>query len=161
MIEAVNSVIANASLLRGSVEQLAAAASFAGDEVAVRSVAQGPVAPYVSPYISLDTNYDTAVLQIRDSDTGDVVTQFPSETALQQRQRAETRQALAQSLQSSPQSAVAPVAPARTAPVAQSIPLVQNEAPAAIGGTAQQAIAALSAGAQSGQVTPTTVNVTA
>lgn len=54
----------------------------------------GPEAPYISPYISVDINYNKAVLQIRDSDTGDVLKQFPSESRLQQiRQETAARQA--------------------------------------------------------------------
>ncbi len=88
MIEAVNSVLASASLLRGNVEQVSAARSFDVDIDVDTQVADVPKAPFISPYISVDLNANKAVLQIRDSDTGDVVRQFPSEQRLQQ-QRAE------------------------------------------------------------------------
>ena len=84
MIEAVNSVVANASVLRGQAEAVSAARSFAANPERVQEVVQ---APYISPYISMDVNYNKAVLQIRDSDTGDVLKQFPSETALEFRSR--------------------------------------------------------------------------
>ncbi len=88
MIEAVNSVIANASLLRGNTEQVDASRAFASNPERVQEVvARSPSAPFVSPYISVDVRFDTAVLQIRDSDTGDVVSQFPSESAMAARQR--------------------------------------------------------------------------
>lgn len=77
MIEAVNSAISNAQQARFTADQVATLNSFAADIEAVESVARGPVAPYVSPYVSVDTRFDTAVLQIRDSDTGDILTQFP------------------------------------------------------------------------------------
>ena len=44
-----------------------------------------PRAPYISPYISLDLDTNKAVIQIRDSDTGDVVRQFPTERSLRLR----------------------------------------------------------------------------
>ena len=90
MIEAVNSVVSNAPLVRGNAEQVSAARSYAASpEVAAQAVARIPQAPYISPYISLDVNYDRAVLLIRDSETGDVLRQFPSESTLQQVRRSE------------------------------------------------------------------------
>lgn len=47
--------------------------------------------PYVSPYVALDPRFKTAVLQIRDSDTGDVRDQFPSHAVLEARDRAAKR----------------------------------------------------------------------
>lgn len=84
MIEAVNSVLSNSPLVRGSVDQ----ASVARAEI--QSVASSPQAPYISPYISVDINYNKAVLQIRDSDTGDVLNQFPSQSRLEAVQRAQS-----------------------------------------------------------------------
>ena len=125
MIEAVNSVLANAQVLRGNaghvaVEQALSVVSSDDDgEVTV------PQAPFVSPYIAVDLDTNTAVLQIRDSDTGDVIRQFPSETRLQARQQEEVSQNVS----------AAPVVEAPTAPqVAQ----------------AQVASQALAAGAQAG-----------
>jgi len=87
MIEAVNSVLSNASASRAVAEQQSTARSFAANpqktqESAVRT-------PYVSPYISYDRNYNKAVLQIRDSDTGDVLRQFPTQTQLRAYQTAQ------------------------------------------------------------------------
>lgn len=84
MIEAVNSVIANANVLRGSAEQASAARSYAANPERIQEVVQ---APYVSPYIYMNVDYNKAVLQIRDSDTGDVLKQFPSEASLELRSR--------------------------------------------------------------------------
>lgn len=89
MIEAVNSVISNAVLARGSAEQQSVARSFAANPERVQEVAQ---APYVSPYISMDINYNKAVLQIRDSDTGDVVRQFPTESQMEAYRKAQAAQ---------------------------------------------------------------------
>lgn len=86
MIEAVNSVLSNAPLARGSAEQQSTSRSFAANPERVQEVAK---APYVSPYIHVDVNFDRAVLQIRDSDTGDVLRQFPSESQLKAYTRAQ------------------------------------------------------------------------
>ncbi|MCB1530687.1 MAG: flagellar protein FlaG [Rhodospirillales bacterium] len=98
MIEAVNSVLSNAPLVRGNVEQQAASRSFAANPERVQEVAR---APYVSPYIHVDVNFDRAVLQIRDSDTGDVLRQFPSESQLKAYTRAQAAAAALETQQRS------------------------------------------------------------
>ena len=101
MIEAVNSVLANASLSRGSTVQASNAA-----RVEPQTVAQAPQAPYISPYIALDYNTNQAVIQIRDSDTGDVLTQFPSESRVRelQAEQAQRQAQLQQGASSAPQA---------------------------------------------------------
>ena len=86
MIEAVSSVMAAAPFVRANAEQSSPARSFASSP---ESIQKPPRAPYISPVISLDTESDKAVLQIRDAETGDVVNQFPSEQTIKARQRAE------------------------------------------------------------------------
>ena len=86
MIEAVNSVLSNAQIARGSIEQTSQARSIAANPERVQEVAK---APYISPYIFMDLNYDRAVLQLRDSDTGDVLRQYPSESQLEAYKRAQ------------------------------------------------------------------------
>lgn len=86
MIEAVNSTLATSAVTKAVAEQQSSANSFAANPERVQRVAQ---APYVSPYISVDTNFDRAVLQIRDSDTGDVLNQYPTESQLKAYQRAQ------------------------------------------------------------------------
>ena len=89
MVDAVSTAISNAQIAAPAKTQAAAqivaqqisSASSANTE----SVARAPVAPFISPYISLD-NSGIAVLQIRNSDTGEVEKQFPSEPTIQQRQ---------------------------------------------------------------------------
>lgn len=158
MIEAVNSVISNAQLARGPVDQAGTLNSFAADTQAVESVARGPVAPYISPYISLDTNFDTAVIQIRDSDTGDVLTQFPSEPTLQQRARQAAQQEQLQRPVQTQQPTQDTTSFESAALVAQQAPQVTTTGNPA---QAQAAIAALSAGAKSGAGGAATVSVTA
>ncbi len=79
MIEAVNSVLSNASSTRAAVEQQTTTRSLAANPDRSQEVAR---TPFVSPYISLDRTSNRAVLQIRDSDTGDVLRQYPTETQL-------------------------------------------------------------------------------
>lgn len=164
MIEAVNSVISNAQLARVSTDQIATADSFAADVNAVESVARAPVAPYISPYIAVDARFDTAVLQIRDSDTGDVLNQFPSESRLRQAAQREAAQAAAERLSSvrssAPQAPQAAPTPSETTFQVSSITQESVQPASSTAGAAQAAIAALSAGAQSGLAT-STVSVTA
>lgn len=87
MIEAVNSTLATSAVTKAVSEQQSSANSFAANPERVQRIAQ---APYVSPYISVDTNFDRAVLQIRDSDTGDVLNQYPTESQLQAYKRAQS-----------------------------------------------------------------------
>lgn len=84
MLEAVNSVLQSAPVIRASAEQVSTVDSYAANPDRVQKV---PQAPYISPYIYMDVNLNQAVLQIRDSETGDVVRQIPSETSIQNRQR--------------------------------------------------------------------------
>lgn len=134
MIEAVNSVVSNAPLLRGNAE--AAAASRAGNPENIQ-VAAMPKAPYISPYIHMDVDYDMAVLQIRDSDTGDVVQTIPSDTSLELRSR--ERSAASERL----------VSPIHAQDVDFSAPAPKTTTPAA-------AIASLSAGVHAPGSTGTT-----
>ncbi len=90
MIEAVSSVISNAPLLRGNAEQVSSAQSFVADEVQVQEVSRIPVAPFLSLITIIDTTFDTAVFARRDSDTGDILRQFPSEERLAQIARQQT-----------------------------------------------------------------------
>jgi hypothetical protein len=83
MLEAVNSVLQTSPLVRGNTEQVSSAASFAANPDRIQKV---PQAPYISPYIHMDVELG-AVLQLRDSETGDVVRQIPSEATIEARQR--------------------------------------------------------------------------
>ena len=170
MIEAVNSVISNVQAARTAVaSQASTLDSFAADQSAIESVARAPVAPYISPFVSVDVNFDTAVLQIRDSDTGDVLTQFPSEPTLQQRQaqaasqeiaRQETRELVAPETQQvsepAPQVNSVPQSTFQATVIAQETQALQSST----AGAAQAAVAALSAGAQSGIGSASTTTTT-
>ncbi len=163
MIEAVNSVISAAPLLRGNTGQLDAARSSAQT---VSRVAEGPKAPFISPYIHVDTN-SNAVIQIRDSETGDVVQQFPSESTLQQRQRVETARSAAEALTVQAQVRSTPgediASTANVSAVSQQSSEASSAPPAAPThvAEAQVAAAALGAGAQVTQPTTSGVSVEA
>lgn len=92
MIEAVNSVLSNAPYTKAVVEQQSVARSFAANPARVQEASIR--APYISLYIKMDTNFDKAILQIRDSDTGDVVRQIPTESQLEAYRRAQTSNAV-------------------------------------------------------------------
>ncbi|MBX2833420.1 MAG: hypothetical protein KTR28_00445 [Micavibrio sp.] len=167
MIEAVSSVLINATLLRQSAQQVVSAAFAPAEEDTVSS---GPVAPYVDR-ISMDTNFDTAVLELRDGDTGDVLKQYPSESTLEARQRAEAVRDRAESLKqlradgdakffnvSTQDAEAAPLVGTSQQQVnslAQAAPTQSQGGP----GLAQAAIAALSTGAVSGQTNVSQVSV--
>lgn len=50
-------------------------------------------APYLSLYIKVDVNFDKAILQMRDNESGDVLRQIPSESQLEAYRRAQTSNA--------------------------------------------------------------------
>lgn len=154
MIEAVNAVVANASLLRGSAEQASAARSLSANPERIQEVVR---APYVSPFIYMDVNFDKAVLQIRDRDTGDVTKQFPSEQTMQVRAAIAAKQA-AQTTR-----AAAPDVPDAPAPQRQQAEAPKVETPAPqVNAQAQVAASALASTAQAAAAVsapPTSGNV--
>jgi len=92
MIDAVNSSLVATQALRNNTEQLSSAPAIA-PTVTVSETPQAPKAPYISPYIAIDTGSNKAVLQIRDSETGDVTQQFPTKSRLAQLSQLQARQA--------------------------------------------------------------------
>lgn len=134
MIEAVNSVLANAPYTKAVVEQQSVVRSFAANPARVQ---EAPQAPYISPYIHMDVNFDKAVLLLRDADTGDVVRQIPTEGQLEAYRRAQNAQ-LKQSQPAPTQQQIDPVAQvsvqsssqvATSAPTPAPAPQVQVAAP--------------------------------
>ena len=145
MIEAVNSVLQTAPFVRANNEQISTADSFAANPERLQRAPQAPQAPFISPYIYLDVNYDKAVIQLRNGDTGDVIDQFPSESALQARARQSAQQQVARETQA--QQAPQPQASVETSAPQQSAPEASQANTAAI--NAQQQ-AAFQAAAQTG-----------
>lgn len=156
MIEAVNSAVANASLIRGNTGQ--------PDAARLEISTEGPVAPrapFISPFISIDSNFDTAVIQIRDSETGDVIRQFPSEQTLSTRAREAQLQESRESNSSNSQVQVQQSQSSGASFSAEALNTVQSADTSNNFANAQLASVALSTGAQSGQVSSGAVNVTA
>ncbi len=78
MLEAVNSVLSNASATRASAEQQSTVRSYAANPEKVQEAAR----PAVTRTITIDNSINRAVLEIRDNSSGDVVRQFPTEGQL-------------------------------------------------------------------------------
>lgn len=145
MIEAVNSVLSNTSATRVAAEQQSTIRSYSANPDKVQEVAK---APFVSPYISIDRNYNKAILQIRDSDTGDVIRQYPTEGQLKAyrvAQQFSDRQAAKTEVPATPSQNVptsdfvpapavsqaensVPEVSAESAPAAPNVPSVEQEA---------------------------------
>lgn len=90
MLEAVNSVVSNAPLLKVSTDntRIDKGAPTAPDTI--QNVSSG-AAPYISPYVYVSKG--EAVLQIRDNNTGDVQRQIPQQAASQPSQPVVTTEA--------------------------------------------------------------------
>lgn len=137
MIEAVNSAIASAPVLRGTAGRNGASA-----QVSVPSAeVSAPQAPFISPFVSVDTESNQAVLQLRDSDTGEVVEQIPSESSLQVKARNSAR-----AIETDSADAVRDVRVQQGAPAGDAES--PSPAPSAPNPQVNVALAALSAGAQ-------------
>lgn len=74
MLEAVNSVVSNAPLLKGSSDNTRIDKAINVAPETVRSITS---APYISPYVYVTKG--EPILQIRDNSTGDVQRQIPPE----------------------------------------------------------------------------------
>lgn len=91
MIEAVKSTIVATSLVKPGLEQTSNARSFAANPDRIQEVAVE--VPYVSPNIRVDNNAKVAILEFRDSMSGDVLAQIPSEAQLEAYRRRQAREA--------------------------------------------------------------------
>lgn len=91
MLEAVNSVLSNASYTKVIADQQSVATSYAANPDRVQQASLQ--APYLSLYIKVDVNFDKAILQMRDNESGDVLRQIPSESQLEAYRRAQTSNA--------------------------------------------------------------------
>ncbi len=174
-IEAVNASIVSASVLQSSAGRATAQPSL--NDISIDQLPEphaAPQAPYVSLNISINYDYDKAVLQIRDSDTGEVENQFPTESrlaeqqqaqaALQQQSRARAEQSLvnqaeARAPSAAPNRVEQPQQQARDVVTVQEITaLAPSNAPSS---TPQAASAALTAATQTSSAPTSTVSVNA
>lgn len=80
MIEAVNSALTTGTATKGAQEQVSSAKSFAANPERTQEVVS---APYISPKVRLDVDFDKAILEFRSAETGDIVAQTPSKAQLQ------------------------------------------------------------------------------
>ena len=104
MVEAVTSSVSNASLVRATAEQANIARSAA---VAASKNIEVVQAPFVSPYIHVDNESNTVVLQIRNCETGKVIDQIPAKASSEEdrtrtqapAQQAQPQQAQTQQIQ--------------------------------------------------------------
>ena len=87
MVDNVSSIGASNALPRPNVQTQNQAQHFELDGPASNP---GPSAPFISPKVEYSNDFDRTVLLIRDSDTGEVVQQYPSENQLRAYQRAQS-----------------------------------------------------------------------
>lgn len=88
MIEGVNSSLSSTQLVRENVERLSNARSFAQNPDRVQEVSQTQVSDTSAQFV-VDSNYNARVVQVVDESTGDVLSQFPTQSTLERRQIAE------------------------------------------------------------------------
>ena len=89
MIESVNSVVQSAPLTRADLQEVARQNNVRVQQEPPREIAR---APFISPVIAVNVQYDTAVLEIRNASTGDVIDQIPSDPRLEAQLREQARQ---------------------------------------------------------------------
>ena len=77
MLEAVNSVVSNAAITSASTKQVSEAPVKAAETIKTIEVD-----PYLSRGLKYDEQLQRPVLQIRDTNTGDTLKQFPTETQI-------------------------------------------------------------------------------
>lgn len=77
MLEAVNSTLQAATYVRATAERVSSSDSVAANPERVQRSARP--APYLSPFIFVDSSNSQVVLQIRNNETGDAISQFPSQ----------------------------------------------------------------------------------
>ncbi len=156
MIEAVNSATASAMLSRGSANSGAPSDNPVPLE-ALDGAPEAPRAPFVSPYISIDPNFDRAVMQIRNGDTGEVIRQFPSEGRLQQQAREQARVEQSSRVREIASANIdAAQRPSSNSEVISVQDVTSNAPSNQPSSSPQNAVNALSAGVQTGQSAQTT-----
>lgn len=89
MIEAVKSSIAASPALKAGLEQSSSSRNFVAESGKGAPV---PAAPFVSPTVRVDVNTKIAILEFKESDTGEVVMQVPSERQISAYKEREVRE---------------------------------------------------------------------
>ena len=88
MIEAVKSTVASSTMLKANADTLSATNGYAANPDKIQSVSQ---APYVSPTVRVDVLTKIAILEFRESLSGEVLAQIPSENAIRTYKMREAR----------------------------------------------------------------------
>ena len=88
MIEAVKSTVASSTMLKASADTLSTTNGYAANPDKIQSVSQ---APYVSPTVRVDVLTKIAILEFRESLSGEVLAQIPSENAIRTYKMREAR----------------------------------------------------------------------
>ena len=161
MVEAVSVASSNAPIVRSNAEQADVVRAAAPSPAKVEASASLPQAPYVSPYIYVDQNFHKAVTQIRDSSTGRVIGQFPTEQTLNLRHAQAEHQSTDQATTSHPAPVVTTATPVAAPAISTAVvaPQQANSAPQPV--QAQAASDALTTVANGGGAQSKTVNITA
>ncbi len=117
MLEAVNSVVSNAPLLKVNTDNTRIDKGVATSPEVVQRLSASASAPYISPYVYVTKG--EAVLQIRDNSTGDVQRQIPKGVQnFATAQAATTQKAETQIVSSASSEALSSAAPQQSAPAA-------------------------------------------
>ncbi|MCB9964299.1 MAG: hypothetical protein H6855_03805 [Rhodospirillales bacterium] len=149
MIEAVNSVLSSAPLLRQVAEQQSSAReNVSTTPETIQAVAK---APYISPFVSVDVNFDTAVILLRDSETGDTVQQIPSEGKLEARRRQEATKQLQELQTTETQLSDSGAQSVTFASAEPTAPVTTDTGTTGGAPISQAALAAFASGAQAGE----------
>lgn len=88
MIEAVKSTVASSTMLKATADVLSATNGYAANPDKIQTVSQ---APYVSPTVRVDVLTKIAILEFRESLSGEVLAQIPSENAIRTYKMREAR----------------------------------------------------------------------
>lgn len=80
MIEAVNAVVSNSQILRSMAEQVSSTQNLSANPARIQSAAIS--APYLSPHVNLNGGNSKPIFVVRDSASGEVIKQFPSEAQI-------------------------------------------------------------------------------
>lgn len=100
MLEAIASSAMNASAVRVDTDKVSSLRSAA---VTASTTPASKSAPYYSPFIIVDSNFNKAILAIRDSNTGSVTQQYPSKSQIRAYVRAQQVQSeLSESIAQTP-----------------------------------------------------------
>lgn len=86
MIDAIAMTVANAAYARVETQKLGVQPAPVRPLPAVKA---SVAAPYISPYVIVDDGFSKAILAVRDSATGNIMRQYPSESQIKAYQRTE------------------------------------------------------------------------